>query len=134
MKVQALSKNLRISPRKIGLVAGLVRGRSVDDALVILQHTPKKAAPMLAKIISSASANARYKHSSASSDLTIEVLDVGYGVRMRRYFAAAHGRARKFQKLSSNVRVVLDVADKKATKSSEKSVVGSEKKNKETKS
>lgn len=50
MSVQAIAKGVRISPRKTGVVASLVRGRSVNDALVILEHTPRRSALAVAKV------------------------------------------------------------------------------------
>jgi large subunit ribosomal protein L22 len=122
VKVHAVANNLRISPRKMGLVASLVRGRSVNDALVILQHTPKKAAPMLAKIINSAVANARHNHKLDPEGLTIDELHVGPDTPMRRHFAAARGHARPYLKRSSHIRVIVtapEAAPKAAAKASD---------------
>ena len=56
MQVQAVAKGVRMSPRKVGVVAALVRGRSVADALTILSHTPRRSALAVSKVISSAKA------------------------------------------------------------------------------
>lgn len=112
MQSQALAKSLRISPRKMGVVASLVRGRTVGDALVILEHTPRKAAPILAKVINSAAANARQAHNTRTEDLTIDRLDVTRATSMKRYFSAAHGRARPYLKRSTHVRVVVTAPEK----------------------
>ena len=62
MPVQAIAKGVKISPRKVQVVAGLVRGRSVNDALVILEHTPRASALAVTKVIKSARANAEHNH------------------------------------------------------------------------
>ena len=120
MQTHALAKSIRISPRKIGVVASLVRGRTVSDALIILQHTPRKAAPILAKVINSAAANARQVHNANIDDLTIDRLDIGGGPSMKRYFAAAHGRARPYLKRTSHIRVVVSAPEKKVAKQAKK--------------
>jgi len=105
--VQAISKGIRMSPRKIGLVASLVRGRSVADALVILEHTPKRAAKPVAKAIASAKANAVTNHGLAENSLMITNLQVTHGTIMKRWKPAAQGRALPIAKRSSHVRVVV---------------------------
>lgn len=108
MPVQAVAKSVRISPRKAGLVAALVRGRTVEDALIILQHTPKKAAPIISKVIASATANATHNHNYKEQSLTISELTIGPGISMKRFQPAAFGRARPYKHRTSHIRVVLD--------------------------
>lgn len=107
IKVQATAKGVRQSPRKIGLVSALVRGRTVADALVILQHTPKRAAQPVTKVIESAKANAISK-GMAEKSLRIDQLQVTSGPRLKRYMPAAQGRALPFMKRSSHILVVLN--------------------------
>ncbi|HSE29584.1 MAG TPA: 50S ribosomal protein L22 [Candidatus Saccharimonadales bacterium] len=106
IKVQATAKGVRQSPRKIGLVSALVRGRTVADALTILGHTPKRAASPVAKVIASAKANAISK-GLAEKSLRIDQLQVTSGPRLKRYMPAAQGRALPFMKRSSHILVVL---------------------------
>lgn len=108
----ATAKGIRIAPRKVSLVAGLVRGRTVADALVILEHTPKRAAKPLSKLVASAKANALNNHNMQEKDLLITTLSVTAGERLKRYRPAAHGRALRFQKKSSNVRLVVSGIEK----------------------
>lgn len=117
-QVRAIAKDVRMSPRKIGLVASLVRGRTVVDALTILEHTPKHAAIPVKKVIASAKANAENNHSVKPDSLIITALDVGPGLRMKRFRPAAHGRALPFIRRTSNIRVVLEgkKREKKAVK------------------
>lgn len=110
MMVQARARALRISPRKMGLVAGLVRSRSVSDALVILKHTPKKSAKILSKVISSAAANATNNHRAELDTLQIDHIHIAHGPRLKRHFTAARGRARPYMKRTTHVSVILDAS------------------------
>jgi len=103
--VRAYAKNVDQPPRKVGLVASLVRGRSVADAIVILNHTPKRAVRPLLKAIESAQANAVNNHGYDGKTLVISTLSVTTGTRMKRFKPASRGRALPFQKKSSNILV-----------------------------
>jgi len=105
--VKAYIKGIDQAPRKVSLVASLVRRRSVEDALVILTHTPKRAAKPVAKAIESAKANAVNNHGLDPSSLIISTLSVTIGGRLKRYKPAGRGRALPFQKKSSNVFIEL---------------------------
>lgn len=105
--VQAISKSVRISPRKVSLVAGLVRGRSVADALTILENTPKRAAKPLAKTIASAKANAINNHGLSEQSLQITTLQISGAAMMKRWRPIAHGGAHPIHKRSSHIRVVV---------------------------
>ncbi|MCA9333709.1 50S ribosomal protein L22 [Candidatus Saccharibacteria bacterium] len=115
MSVEATAKGVRISPRKVGVVASLVRGRSVSEALTILEHTPRRAAKPVAKVIASAKANADYNHGFKPDTLQIIEISVTPGPRIKRYRPAARGRALPYQKKSSHIRVVVD-GDKRPVK------------------
>lgn len=103
--VRAYAKNVDQAPRKVGLVASLVRGRSVADAIVILNHTPKRAALVVRKAIESAQANAVNNHGFDGKTLVIKTLSVTTGTRMKRFNPASRGRALPYQKKSSNILV-----------------------------
>lgn len=105
--VRANASGVRQSPRKIGLVASLVRGRTLADALVILAHTPKRAAKPVAKLLESAKANAVNNHSLVADTLIISQLQVTAGPRLKRFNPAAMGRALPYQKRSSHIVVEL---------------------------
>ncbi len=117
--VSASAKGVRQSPRKIGLIASLIRGRSVADALVILEHTPKRAAKPIAKLIASAKASAVSAKGLSEATLMIASLQVTAGPRLKRFNPAAMGRALPYQKRSSHVFVELS-GDVKAKKSAAK--------------
>lgn len=115
-QVRAIARGVQMTPRKLGLVASLVRGRSVADALIILQHTPKRAAQPVAKVIASAQANATNNHSLDGKTLVIDSLQVSPGPRLKRFRAGARGQAKPYQKRTAHIHVVLagDVKVKKA--------------------
>ena len=126
MNVQAIARGLPLSPRKVSVVAALVRGRSVSDALVILEHTPRRSALAVKKVVASAMANADRNHNLKVESLRIVEISVTPGPRLKRYRPAAHGRALPFERKTSHVRVVVDgetrtikkpaTTDKKETK------------------
>ena len=103
--VRAYAKGVDQTPRKVSLVAALVRGRTVADALVILEHVPKRAATPVKKAIESAKANALHNHQLETKGLVISTLSVTAGRRLRRYKPASRGRALPFQKKTSNILV-----------------------------
>lgn len=115
-KVSAYLKELRLAPRKVSLVAALVRGRTVEDALVILNHTPKRAAKALAKLIASARANATNNHGLKAEGLKITTLSVTSGPRLKRFRPVSRGMAHPFQKRTSNVLVEITGEIKPAKK------------------
>lgn len=108
MPAIAISKGVRISPRKVAVVAALVRGRSVEDALTILDFTPRRAAGPVKEAIKSAAANAEHNHSYKPGTLEIMEISVTAGPRLKRYIPAARGRARRFQRKTSHIKIVVD--------------------------
>jgi large subunit ribosomal protein L22 len=116
MAVKAVAKGVRISPRKVAVVAALVRGRSVADALTILDHTPRRSAIAVRKAIASAQANADHNHGYKPDSLQITEISVTPGPRIKRYRPAAHGRALPYQKKSSHIRVIVDGQKREAKK------------------
>lgn len=108
MAVKAVYNDVRMSPRKVDVVAALVRGRSVADAIIILDHTPRRAALAVKKAITSAGANAEHNHNYKPDSLFISEISVTAGVRYKRYRAAARGRARRFARQTSQIRVLVD--------------------------
>lgn len=108
MAVKAIAKGVRMSPRKVSVVASLVRNRTVDDALTILSHTPRRAAKPIKKVIESARANADHNHSLKPETLQIVSIQVSPGPRFKRFRPAAHGRALPFQRRTSHIFVEVD--------------------------
>lgn len=120
----AYIKGVDSQPRKTNVVASLVRDRYVADALVILEHTPRRAARPVKKAIESAKANLLNNSGVSIDPKTIRIarLVVTSGTRMRRYVPASRGRALPFEKISSNifVEVAGEEKVKKAAKPAEK--------------
>jgi large subunit ribosomal protein L22 len=116
----ANQKGVRISPRKVAVVASLVRGRSVEDALTILNYTPRRAALPVKEAIKSAAANAEHNHSYKPGTLEITEISVTSGPRLKRFIPAARGRARRFQRKTSHIRVVVDGEKREVKKVSER--------------
>jgi large subunit ribosomal protein L22 len=110
--VRAYAKGVDQTPRKVSLVASLVRGRSVADALVILEHTPKRAALPVKKAIASAQANAVNNHGLDGKTLAITTLSVTAGPRLKRFKPASRGRALPFQKRTSHILVEVSGVEK----------------------
>ncbi len=115
MAVKAVAKGVRISPRKVAVVAALVRGRSVEDALTILDHTPRRSALAVKKVVMSAKANADHNHGLKPATLQITEISVTSGPRLKRYRPMARGRANPFQRKTAHIRVVVD-GDKREVK------------------
>ena len=116
MAVKAIAKGVRISPRKVNVVAALVRGRSVEDALTILEHTPRRSALAVSKVIKSAQANADHNHGYKPGTLQITEISVTAGPRLKRWRPMARGRANPFEKKSAHIRVVVDGEKREAKK------------------
>ncbi len=108
MAVKAYLKNASVSPRKAQVLAALVRGRSVSDALTILEHTPRRSALLVKKTIASARANAEHNHGYRPDTLMISEISVTPGARSRRFRPIAHGQANPFERKTSNIRVMVD--------------------------
>jgi large subunit ribosomal protein L22 len=112
MEARAISKYNRQSPRKMRLVIDLIRGKSVDEAYAILQFSKKKAAEQIDKTLRSAVANAKSKADDAGEFVDVDELYVkeayiNEGPRLKRWRAAAMGRAAPIQHPTSHIIVVV---------------------------
>lgn len=116
LTAKAVLSELRLAPRKVSLVASLVRGRTVEDAIVILNNTPKRAAKPLRKLIESVRANAINNHNMKAEGLRVETISVTAGPRLKRYRPVSRGMAHPYQKRTSNVLVVVRGEAKPAKK------------------
>ena len=119
LTVRAYIKNIDQAPRKVSLVASLIRRRNVADALVILSHVPKRAAKPVLDALESAKANAINNHGLDGKTLVISNLSVTTGTRLKRFKPASRGRALPFQKKATNILVEV-TGDVKAKKTVEK--------------
>jgi large subunit ribosomal protein L22 len=116
MAVKAIAKGVRISPRKVAPVAALVRGRSVEDALVILEHTPRRSALAVKKVVMSAKANADHNHGYKPNSLQITEITVTPGPRLKRFRPVSRGMAHPFQRRTAHIRVIVDGEKREAKK------------------
>lgn len=107
--MKAILKNIRISPKKANLVAGLVRGEKVDSALNKLKYTPKKAAKILFKVIASAAANAENNFKQKPEKLYIKEIVVTEGPTYKRSVSVSRGRMHPLKKRTSHITVQVDV-------------------------
>ena len=109
MEVRAVLRHTRLAPQKTRLVARLIRGQNVGDAMNILQFTRKKAARVLQKLLKSALANAEENHKVLDvDDLFIRRVSVDQGVVWKRTMPRARGSANVIRKRTSNIILVLD--------------------------
>lgn len=108
--MQATLRYLRVSPRKTRLVADLVRGKFVEDAIQILTFTPRAASEPVRQLIQSAIANAESKD-AAVERLYVHTIFVDEGPTLRRFRPRAQGRATKVNKRTSHVTCVLAEQD-----------------------
>ena len=123
--VRSYAKGVDQAPRKVSLVASLVRGRTVADALVILEHVPKRAALPVKKAIDSARANAANNHGLDAKTLVISTLSVTTGKRLKRFKPASRGRALPFEKKTSNILVEVTGTEKPKKTAAAKTTVKS---------
>jgi ribosomal protein L22 len=105
--VRAHAKYVRHAPRKARLVVDHIRGKSVDDARAILQHTPRAAAVDVLKLLESAVANAENNHELVADDLVIRKAYVDEGPTLKRYRPRALGRATRIRKRTSHMTIQL---------------------------
>ncbi len=120
MEWNATIKNLRISPRKTRLVVDAVRGKSVREAILILDTIHKKSSLPIKKLIQSALANAKKQDSMLESQLKINSIYVDAGMTLKRFRPRAFGRAYTIRKRSSHVTLTLgelDIVKKRKMKS-----------------
>ena len=106
--MRAIRRNLRISYKKVGLVADLVRGKSVEDALNFLQFTPKHSAKPLMETIRSAAANAEQNFKQQRKDLYVSTIVVNQGTTLKRSRPVSRGRSHPIRKHTSHI--IVEVA------------------------
>jgi len=126
-EAKAVARNLRVSPQKLNLVAGMIRGKKVDAALADLEFSRKRIAQDVRKCVMSAVANAENNHQLSIDQLVVAEAYVGKNLIMKRFHARGRGRASQVQKPFSQITVVVrEVAEetkpKKAQKGSKKAV------------
>lgn len=103
MKVSAVLKNARVSAQKARLVADLIRGKSVEQALNILTFSPKKSAELLKKVLESAIANAEHNEGADIDTLKVATVYVDKGPSLKRFSARAKGRCNRIEKQTCHI-------------------------------
>jgi large subunit ribosomal protein L22 len=106
-EAQAVARNIRVSPRKLNLVAGLIRGRSAQDAVATLTFSKRRIAQTVKKTLESAIANAENNHQLDVDRLVVARAEVGRAVVMKRFHARGRGRSSKVEKWFSHLKIVV---------------------------
>ncbi len=111
-RARATAKFIRISPYKVRVVLDNIRGKSVNDAVAILENTSKAGALPIKKVVLSATANAEHNLGMNRDDLKVAVCYADQGPTLKRMRPMAHGRAFRILKRTSHITVILDVIAK----------------------
>ncbi|MCZ7657395.1 MAG: 50S ribosomal protein L22 [Xanthobacteraceae bacterium] len=106
-EAKAVARMLRVSPQKLNLVAGLIRGKKVATALADLQFSRKRIAKDVRKCLESAIANAENNHDLDVDDLVVAEAHVGKAIVLKRFSPRARGRIGKIQKPFANLTIVV---------------------------
>jgi len=107
MEAKAVAKYIRISPQKARLVADVVRGKDVAEALTTLRFMPKKGARLLKKVLESAVANADQNESIDIDTLYVKKIEINGGPMLKRFRPRAMGRATRILKRTSHITVIV---------------------------
>ena len=119
-KAMAVARNLRVSPRKLNLVAGLIRGKKVDHALADLEFSRKRIAQDVRKCVMSAVANAENNHQLDVNDLVVSEAYVGKNLIMKRFAARGRGRSSAIMKPFSQITVIVRQTDEEESDKNKK--------------
>ena len=106
-EAQAILRNIRVSPRKLNLVAGLIRGRRASDAVATLTFSKRRIALTVKKTLESAIANAENNHQLDVDRLVVSRAEVGRSQVMKRFQARGRGRAARVEKWFSHLTIVV---------------------------
>ena len=107
METQAILRGVHLSAQKGRLVADMVRGKPVEQALNILAFSPKKASKIVRKVLESAIANAEHNDSADVDELKVKTIHVEKGTSMRRFHARAKGRGCRIEKQTCHIYVTV---------------------------
>ncbi|MFC1482393.1 50S ribosomal protein L22 [Myxococcota bacterium] len=107
MEARAILKFCRVAPRKARIVADMIRGRNVDEAISLLEFTPKRAAGLVRKVLHSAIANAEDVGEVDVDRLFVKSVTVDQGPTLKRYRPRAQGRAYRINRKTSHIALVV---------------------------
>jgi large subunit ribosomal protein L22 len=108
VEAKAVARFVRIAPRKVRIVTDLIRGKKVDEAMAILQFTPKRGARLLEKVLRSAIANAQNNYEMDPGALYVKKVYVDEGPTLKRFHPRRMGQAFPILKRTSHISVVLE--------------------------
>ncbi len=108
MEAKAKLRFCRVAPRKARIIADMIRGRNVEEAISLLEFTPKKSAQILRKVLHSAIANAEDTGDVDVDRLFVKTITVDQGPTLKRYRPRAQGRAFRINKKTSHIVLVVD--------------------------
>ena len=106
-QAEAVLRNIRISPQKLNLVAGLIRNQPASQAVATLTFSKRRIAQQVKKVLQSAIANAENNHQLDVDRLVVSRAEVGKSIVMRRFMARGRGRASRIEKWFSHIRIVV---------------------------
>jgi large subunit ribosomal protein L22 len=115
-QAMAVARNIRVSPRKLNLVAQQIRGKKVDRALNVLTFSQKRIAGVVKKALQSAIANAENNHDLDVDDLVVKEASVGKNLVMKRFHARARGNAGNIEKFFSQLTIIVEEKREEAPK------------------
>ncbi|MBR2810099.1 MAG: 50S ribosomal protein L22 [Solobacterium sp.] len=107
MDVKSTAKTVRHTPRKVRLVLDLIRGKSVDEALAILEFTPNHAAAAIHKVVKTAAADATHNFNLDADKLYVKECYANEGITLKRFMPRAKGSASQILKRTSHITVVV---------------------------
>ncbi|MBN1333094.1 MAG: 50S ribosomal protein L22 [Synergistales bacterium] len=107
MEAKAVARQVRISPLKVRQVLPLIRGKSVDQAMLILRYNPKKAAKIVAKVLQSAVANAEHNFGMDTEKLSVVSAFADQGPSMKRWRPVSMGRAHPYKHRTTHVTITV---------------------------
>lgn len=107
MEAKAIARHVRIAPRKVRIVIDLIRGKSVDEALAILNFIPKRASEPISKVVKSAAANAEHNFNMNKDVLVVAECFVDQGPTLKRFHPRQRGQAFPILKRTSHITVVV---------------------------
>jgi len=106
-EAQAITRNIRVSPRKLNLVAGLIRGAKAQDAVATLTFSKRRIAQTVKKTLESAIANAENNHQLDVDRLVVVHAEVGRAIVMKRFMARGRGKSSRIEKWFSHLKIVV---------------------------
>jgi large subunit ribosomal protein L22 len=114
MEARAITKFVRVSPRKVRLVVDQIRGRGVEEALNVLKFIPKRSAGLIAKTLRTAVANAENTQNVDVDRLYVKRVKVDEAGMWKRFMPRAQGRATRIRKRLSHITIVLDELEERS--------------------